>query len=70
MPDHASSDRSREERDIELSDVRLLDEQGTDDSEIFSQSNLTSVLANPDFARKRCSSNVCGSLPLALTLQL
>lgn len=38
--------------DVEMSDIRLLDEE--DDYTIpFGQSNLTSVLANPDFSRRR-----------------
>ncbi|DBB05404.1 TPA: hypothetical protein ACH3X3_010619 [Trebouxia sp. C0006] len=40
-------------RDVEMSDVRLLDEDEMDDTLPFGQSNLTSVLANPDFARRR-----------------
>lgn len=40
--------------DIEMSDVRLLDEDDMDDTLPFGQSNLTSVLANPDFVRRRC----------------
>ena len=37
---------------LEMSDIRLLDEEDDDDL-IFGQSNLTSVLANPDFRRRR-----------------
>lgn len=40
-------------RDVEMSDVRLLDEDEMDDTLPFGQSNLNSVLANPDFARRR-----------------
>lgn len=42
--------------DIEMSDVRLLDEDDMDDTLPFGQSNQTSVLANPDFVRRRCLS--------------
>lgn len=38
-----------------MSDVRLLDEGEEDDFMAFGQSDLTSVLANPDFGRRRCT---------------
>ena len=42
--------------DLEMSDVRLLDDDEEDLTMPFGQSNLTSVLANPDFGRRRCLS--------------
>lgn len=48
-----SRNNGRGESNVEMSDVRLLDEDETDDTLPFGQSNLTSVLANPDFVRRR-----------------
>lgn len=47
--------------DVEMSDIRLLDEDEDDYSIPFGQSNLTSVLANPDFSRRRynCRPPMC-----------
>ena len=45
--------------DVEMSDIRLLDDD--EDYNIpFGQSNLTSVLANPDFGKRRltCKHNI------------
>ena len=39
--------------DVEMSDLRLLEDDDDDDLMPFGQSNLTSVLANPDFGRRR-----------------
>ncbi|KAL3136319.1 hypothetical protein ABBQ38_005583 [Trebouxia sp. C0009 RCD-2024] len=53
MAEHASKQTVAHPRgDLEMSDIRLLDEEDDDDL-IFGQSNLTSVLANPDFGRRR-----------------
>ena len=54
MADHAAKQTSAQSGgDLEMSDVRLLDEE--DDFMAFGQSDLTSVLANPDFGRRRCT---------------
>ena len=50
----ARQDAMQREGDLEMSDVRLLDGDEDDDTMPFGQSNLTSVLANPDFGRRRC----------------
>lgn len=53
MTDYASvQSQQTATADIEMSDVRLLEEDD-DDNLPFGQSNLTSVLANPDFGRRR-----------------
>ena len=50
--DSPGGHRGNGQTDVEMSDIRLLDEE--DDYNIpFGQSNLTSVLANPDFGRQR-----------------
>lgn len=55
MAEYAAKQTASQSRgDLEMSDIRLLDE-GDDDDLIFGQSNLTSVLANPDFGRRRCT---------------
>lgn len=57
-------------RDVEMSDVRLLDEDEMDDTLPFGQSNLTSVLANPDFARRRCCSTYARMISCVAVLSL
>lgn len=57
-------------RDVEMSDVRLLDEDEMDDTLPFGQSNLTSVLANPDFARRRCCSRYARVISCIAVLSL
>ena len=53
MTDYASVQSNQAvTADVEMSDVRLLEEDD-DDTLPFGQSNLTSVLANPDFGRRR-----------------
>ena len=56
MADHAAKQtNAHSQGDLEMSDVRLLDEGEEDDFMAFGQSDLTSVLANPDFGRRRCT---------------
>ena len=56
MADHgAKQTNAQSGGDVEMSDVRLLDEGEEDDFMVFGQSDLTSVLANPDFGRRRCT---------------
>ena len=56
MADHATKQtNAHSQGDLEMSDVRLLDEGEEDDFMAFGQSDLTSVLANPDFGRRRCT---------------
>lgn len=58
MADHAAKPADPTSRgDVEMSDVRLLDADDEDDFMAFGQSDLTSVLANPDFARRRCAAS-------------
>ena len=47
--------------EVEMSDVRLLEEE--DDTLPFGQSNLSSVLANPDFGRRRSAPSYSSLLP-------
>lgn len=71
MSDYAMSRNNGDgERDVEMSDVRLLDEDETDDTLPFGQSNLTSVLANPDFARRRCCSRYAKLISCIAVLSL
>lgn len=66
MADHAAKPAdSASRRDLEMSDVRLLDADDEDDFMAFGQSDLTSVLANPDFARRRCARTVSTSCGLS-----
>lgn len=53
MADYAAKHDPQPGGDVEMSDVRLLDEDEEDDFMAFGQSDLTSVLANPDFGRRR-----------------
>lgn len=75
MAEHASKQTVAHPRgDLEMSDIRLLDEEDDDDL-IFGQSNLTSVLANPDFGRRRWSVTYClcyshGSLNLKVAVHV
>ena len=66
MADQAAKQTNAQSRgDLEMSDVRLLDEGEEDDFMAFGQSDLTSVLANPDFGRRRCTRTPDPANPLA-----
>ena len=51
MADYAAKHDPQPGGDVEMSDVRLLDEDEEDDFMAFGQSDL--ILANPDFGRRR-----------------